>query len=89
MGLGNWLHILIIAPFLFWMSINPNPILLSSAAVLVLLVHGWLLLIRGELEWLIPTSSSPSSSPPSPSSSVDYIHQTPTYSWEDYQLRLN
>lgn len=41
---GNFFHLFLVAPWLFWQSRNPQPQMLFGAAVLVAAVHGYLIL---------------------------------------------
>ena len=92
--LGNWLHVLLVAPFLYWQSYNPNPTYLMYAGTVVLGIHLALILWKCGL---VPAlglgpccgqTTSSSTQEPQKESLPSQLNQATGYAWEDFQLRL-
>lgn len=92
--LGNWFHLLLVAPFLYWMSYNPNPTYLFAAGTIVLGVHLSLILWKCGLissELLGPccgTGTVETPTQPGKEPMLSPLNQASGYAWEDFQLQL-
>lgn len=91
--LGNWFHVLLVAPFLIYESYYPNPTYLFTAGMVVLLLHVALILWKCGL---IPFSlapccgafSVPNAPQPQKEPMPAQLNQSTGYAFEDFQMRL-